>query len=89
MIDPGDPPDPEWQALFDSIVCGPDAPWADKVVYRPLLSDECRSESLGSLRMKCDAGRDEWESIRRDWKDGKVRYVYLCQNHAYGYGILW
>jgi hypothetical protein len=71
-------PDPPCE---DSITCEPDAPWADKIIYWLPSGDDYRIESLSNLRPHCDASRDDWKTIWKEWKDQKRSYIFLGDKH--------
>jgi hypothetical protein len=85
-----DPPDPDWQAWFNTLKCGPDPPWSDKVIYWSQSgSDKMEWTRLGFLKPWCDASRPNWNNILQEWKERKRLYIWLCERHAVACGFPW
>lgn len=90
MTVPGNPPDPEWLTWVNSLKCGPDPPWSDKVIYWLPSGDDYKIEyiPLGFPKPWCDASRPDWQAIYQEWSKRKRLYIWLCERHAVAYGFL-
>jgi CheY-like chemotaxis protein len=68
------PTDPPWS----------EPPWSTRVVYRKPSSNGWVMEFLSPERPRCfcDASRQDWGTIVREWKDQKRLYLWLCEQHA-------
>ena len=84
-IDPGNPLYLDWLAWVNSLKCGPDPPWSDKVIYWSPSADDYKVEyiRLGFPKPWCDASRSDWKEILREWKEQKRLYIWLCETHAF------
>ena len=77
--------------LADSLECGPDPPWSDKVIYWLPSRDDPEWSRLppGFPKPWCDTCRPDWHAIHQEWKERKRVYIWLCERHAVAYGFAW
>jgi hypothetical protein len=80
-------PDPSWA---DSLPCSPDS-WSSRIIRWEESRDDYHAGRLSptGLKFLCDVTRPEWKMIFLAWKERRICYIWLCNQHAIAHGFLW